>query len=115
MAELKPCPMCRGPAELRPMNGGHQAKAQCRVMGCGIQTPILAPDVAAGIWNIRAALSGISEVVDALEPFARCAERAHETTEDDRLLDVFTVGSPLTVGDLRKARAALSHYREAQS
>lgn len=42
----------------------------------------------------------------ALKPFALAAERLHESTEDVRLLDVFTVGSQLTVGDLRRAATA---------
>jgi hypothetical protein len=52
--KLEACPFCGGPAALRSMNGHHHAKAQCRVNGCGVQTPILTRESALAVWNTRA-------------------------------------------------------------
>lgn len=45
---------------------------------------------------------------EVMAPFVEVADRVHERTEDDRLLDVMTAGARLTIGDFRAARAWLS-------
>lgn len=58
--------------------------------------------------------SRVEELTRAVEPFAKAAERTHDAEEDTRLLDLFTVGSELTVGHLRAARSALTSQNNGE-
>lgn len=57
------------------------------------------------------ALEAVADVSSALEPFAKLADVAHQDHRDSRpFIFAFdtTVAQRLTIGDLRKARAALT-------
>jgi Lar family restriction alleviation protein len=106
MTELLGCPFCGGDdvADFHSITGDlHIACVDCD--GRGPDRKSEAEAIAA--WNTRAPIAGQAELVEALKPFAAFDdERAPEHLP-------ITSGSgmarrQLTIGDCRKAKAALS-------
>lgn len=63
--------------------------------------------IANGLNALPDLLAENERLREALEPFARAADRVHEATDSARLIDPFTNASGIKVGDLRRACKAL--------
>lgn len=110
MLELAACPCCESSAS-HACEDGVWHLVRCTNRKCGMQSGIFPTKPwAFRIWNTRA--SQPAAVREALEPFAKAAAAAAwPTYEGDTLLINESFG--VTVGDLRKARAALRSSQPA--
>lgn len=128
--ELKPCPFCGGEAS-NAMNCGddfNEFPFSVECNECAASTDCFSDDGSAvAAWNTRAALSDLEQARSeiegmrkALEPFAKAADAMVAGVPEDTALGLFAGGNMMfgpdfpNVGDLNKARAALSSSPPAQ-